>query len=316
MKKLVTIVSVLLLVIGLSQCRKPAFNDFGYKTVVFTTDNGGGEKGSFINAEGIKYQWSSDDKIYVYGSPEKPVEGNTTDFSAGEFCGVLDLVSSDGYYATFKGTKIRLKNEMETFRFVHYGNSVYVNSETGEASVSYTQQYGILEDLSENVVALCDVQINNECVYENCKLKVQFTIAYFSFVNFFSKEENLTEENFVLSGANSKIEVSKEGEISYSEKTTMALNNVVRPATKDGGNGYYVVLLPEQKGGSEDPTPITIRGVGKKTTGSIKIRPNKFYCGDAESGAPYTIAKEKIVADDYSYGNGQAMSFTPDDWIP
>lgn len=314
MKKFVSIVSALLLVIGLSQCRKPALGNFGYKTVTFTTNNGGGEKGSFINAEGIKYQWSSDDKIYVYGSPEKPAEGNTTDFSAGEFCGVLDLVSSDDYYATFKGTKIRLKNEMETFRFVHYGNSVYVNSETGEASVSYTQQYGTLEDLSENVVALCDVQINNECVYENCKLKVQFTIAYFSFVNFFSEKENLTGETFVLSGANSKIEVSKEGEISYSEKTSMTLNDVAGRVAKDGDIGYYLALLPEQKGGSSDNTQVIIRGRGKKAVESLKLTPSLFYCG--VNNTPYTIAKKNIVADDYSYGNGQAMSFTPDDWIP
>lgn len=305
-----------LLVLGLSQCRKPAFNDFGYKTVVFTTDSGGNAKGNFNQADNkIKYEWNHEDKIYVYGSASKPANGNTTDFSNGEFCGVLDFVSSseDGYTATFKSTKIKLKNEMETFRFVHYGSGVTVDATTGSATVSYTPQEGFnLTNLSENVVALCDKQINNECIYENCQLQIQFTIAYFSFVNFFDSKEGLSSETFLLSGEklNSTINVSAKGEISYIDVNPMTLNNV----SKDGG--YYVALLPEEKGGSEDPTPITIRGVGKKTTGSIKIGPNKFYCGDAESGAPYTIAKAKIVADDYSYGNGQAMSFTPDDWIP
>ena len=68
MRKVISIIVALAIAIGFSQCRKrpnmPLWNGgYSTRTIEFTTDFGGGEKGDFVDVAGqvLKYRWDIDD---------------------------------------------------------------------------------------------------------------------------------------------------------------------------------------------------------------------------------------------------------------
>ena len=99
MKKFSLIISALALVLGLAQCaKKPNMPTFGsvehsIKTITFTTNGGGNEKGELVDLTTLlRYKWNIDgnagkiDQLHVY------VQDNVTEFTGGRYLGSIPIV--------------------------------------------------------------------------------------------------------------------------------------------------------------------------------------------------------------------------------
>ncbi|MCQ2309917.1 MAG: hypothetical protein MJZ78_08080 [Bacteroidales bacterium] len=298
MRKTLFLVSAVVLLIGLSQCRKPVLPDYaggGVRTVTFVTD-GGGSKGEFVQDKVndlIKYKWDYSDKMYVYAS-----ETGSFDAGNGKYCGFLIVKDVVGNYtATFNG-KIPMPYTTGKVRFIHYGKDVTVDDETGVASVSFREQNGKLSakaggkasdyTISSKIVAVYDADYNESCLFklkENETMKIQFAIVKMSFSGF-------TGTDIMVSGlpAN-KIEVTAKGEVRYANNGTLSLlKNAI------ASSGYYVVFVNETN-------EVEHRFSGEKETVVWKKRfyDGRYYHG-ATSDAPCVITGEVVIPDNVLAG--------------
>ncbi|MDO5342566.1 MAG: hypothetical protein Q4F69_08955 [Bacteroidia bacterium] len=243
MKKLGLLISVLALVLGLSQCKKPNANYYqggGVFTNEITFTTGGGAKGGFDQvAEVLKYKWNENDVLHVYSG--KKVEGK---FQGSAYLGELPLVDGkDTYDATFRGTVSGTPASGDNMlRFVHYGTGVNktLNGDefTGKVSVDFASQTGVLTDISEKVVAMIEADMVPSGVY-NEDLLTQFAVANLKFVHFPGKD--ITVNGITAN----QINVSETGDVSFAVKDGAKDEPASVLEDAIGADCYYVVFLPE-----------------------------------------------------------------------
>ena len=228
--------------LGLAQCAKrPNMPTLGgvepsTKTITFTT-NGGGDKGNFTQVSDVlNYKWDmNNDVIHVY------IQEGGDAFTGEHYVGVMDMtdLSDDGYTATFSGT---FTDEFPTngwIRFVHYGRSINVNEKGAmEEAVSFSAQDGTLQTISDNVVAICDKKITEDCAYNfNCDLTVQFAVVKFTF-GAFEGEGDVTLYRLAKNG----LKVNTTGAVEYTDGTSSTLEGMDVNKTE-----YYTVLMPKSE---------------------------------------------------------------------
>ncbi|MDO5342169.1 MAG: hypothetical protein Q4F69_06925 [Bacteroidia bacterium] len=282
MKKTLLMISAVVLLLVLSQCRKPVFPDYGggeLKTVTFVTGDGG-SKGEFVydvTLEKLRYKWKNDDMMYVYASDNVSFgDGN------GKYCGCLKIKSIDkDYTATFEG-ELLMPYSKGMVRFIHYGSEVTVDGGTGAASVSFEEQNGVsLSAISSNVIAMYETDYEKSGTYEGGVLTVQFAIANFSFTNF-------TGTDIMVNGLPANgLEVTAEGEIrSVKNGSVSILKNAVSSGKTAGG--YYTVFIPE----TSDVTHC-FYGDAEEARLKTKFLAGKLY--HSASSEPFEISGTNIM---------------------
>ena len=292
MKKLGLLISVLALVLGLSQCKKPNANYYqggGVFTNEITFTTGGGAKGGFDQVtEVLKYKWNENDVLHVYSG--KKVEGK---FQGSAYLGELPLVDGkDTYDATFRGTVSGTPASGDNMlRFVHYGTGVNktLNGDefTGKASVDFASQTGVLTDISEKVVAMIEADMVPSGVYNNNEgLLTQFAVANLKFVHFPGKD--ITVNGITAN----QINVSETGDVSFTVKgdakdePASVLENAI------GADCYYAVLLPETTSANH-----ALISSGKYYNLEKKFEAGVFYSKEQTgepSGEPFECSGEWI----------------------
>ena len=319
MKRLGLFIAMFALAIGFSQCKRPNIPVYGSvkQEITFSTANNSNAKGCFEQAGAVlNYHWTDNDKIYVYASADGIFEeGHST------FCGCLDFEScskeADGSYNGVFSNTVTMPYSFGKVMFVHYGQDVTVNPETGEASVSFAKQNGKLtvtdaehesgeSSVSSKVIASCITDYNEDGIY-NSTLVVEFAIVNLSFDNFTAKDE-VTFTNI----GHTDINVDKYGRITQSGANTSSLENV-------NDNYCVVFVVPVNTetiyrfDGSEETSHITTSEIKKgvfytdKASGSPVLLPIDIVLSDIINGA-FSIADDTKVY--FAKGNLQYQAST------
>ncbi|MDO5342296.1 MAG: hypothetical protein Q4F69_07590 [Bacteroidia bacterium] len=298
----------------LVQCRKPSFTDFdNHGNVDFpdalTVTTGDNSKGEFNTVEKkLKYLWKNNDVLFVY-SGKKAGDGN---FVGSKFLGKLDLIEGkDTYTGTFYGgTKKPVEGDTH-LRFIHFGTSVSTASD-GTASVSFASQTGTLGEISQKVVAVGEMEIKENGIYDGCKLEPQFSVVMLKFMSF-------PGSDITVSGiAANKIEVSNTGDVSFTvnggskDGAAMVLQNAVGTATE-----YYAVFLPETAP-TEHVFSSSVSGTDLSGTKwykmNFKFTANGYYVGSNSGGtcAPFECKgtwKDGVLPGKFSVAEGKQVQF-------
>ncbi|MDO5342137.1 MAG: hypothetical protein Q4F69_06760 [Bacteroidia bacterium] len=300
MKKFSLIISVLALVMGLSQCQKrPNAPVFGAvpstKTITFTTNGGGNAKGNFDQNGGeLNYAWSMGDVLYVY------VQGEGSEFTDGNYLGEMHPVSITGKYsATFQGTFTASYPETGWIRFVHCGTAVNVNVEEGASDVvDFSTQDGSIATVSSKVIAICDQKITDGCTYnfEDCSLAVQFGVVKFSFGKFEGNSDVTLSEV-----AETGLKLNANGTVTYKAGTASTLGNMSANKT-----AYYTVLMPK------DETTYKFTCGGQSATKKAKIEAGVFYSRKYEAGEPVVldVLPEGSLPGEFSVSETEKIRFS------
>ena len=294
MKRILIGVMVFAACVLLVQCRKPVFPNFdGGGNADFpdalTVTTGDNSKGVFNTVDGkLRYKWENGDVLFVYSGK---VEGDN--FVGSKFLGKLDLIEGKNtYIGTFYGGTKKPAEGDTHLRFIHYGTSVTANDD-GTASVSFASQTGTLAEISQKVVAVGEVEINKSGIYNECRLKPQFSVAMLKFTDFPSPDivTGVTVGDITVSGiAANQITVSNTGDVSFTVSSTkdgptMVLDNAVGTATAPVK--YYAVFMPEN-GKREHVFSSSVSGTDLSGTKSFKMSfqftANGYYVGSYTGG--------------------------------
>jgi len=295
MKKFGLIVAAFAVMLGLSQCNKkhdmPVFWENSTKTITLTTSCGGNAKGDFDDEDGkLKYAWNMNhaETVLVY------IQGGGESFTEGKYIGTMNLVSvSDTYSATFQGEIKTLFPSKGWIRFVHCGRNIALTPD-GNATydVDFSTQYGVMETISKNVIAVCDQRITEDCTFNfsGCNLDTQFGVVKFTF-NVFEGIDDVVLHGITHTG----LRVNANGVIEYLGGTTSTLKGM-----DDNMESYCAVLMPK-----DETTYLFTKGykIAYKKTG---IEAGSFY---TEGGDPLTLKMLNAVPGDISVSNNKKVRF-------
>ena len=287
MRKFGLIISALALVLGLAQCaKKPNMPTFGsvehsIKTITFTTNGGGNEKGELVDLTTLlRYKWNIDgnagkiDQLHVY------VQDNVTEFTGGKYLGSIPIVKVNGdYEAVFKGDLVDVPTK-GVLRFVHFGPGVEVG-EGGSASVDFASQDGDLKTISNSVVAVCDIVVDKdpdeEFVFEDYMLDVQFSVIKLKFKDFGDGDVN------VIGGQSTGLSIAETGVITNNNCKSVVLKTPME-------NDFYAVLMPKSE------TEYKFVNAEAMAERPWSVDKNKFYTENA-TGESFVIEKEQDPAE-------------------
>lgn len=304
MRKLLLILSALVLTIGLSQCTKqkpdvPHYSgpmgDIYVQHVVIDASHGNNNSkigGTQEDGE-LELFWNSGDKIYVINQthPEleiKPLELNGDGGgTSGEFEGDIEGVEGDTLTFYYVGTKTALKEDDKKNGAVVYDES------------NFMEQDGSLETILDHLLFMIK-DVNFPLDNNTVNLYIPYSIHKLdlSALGTEAKEGN-------------EVRIKVEGNIVSTVKNVTSESKVM-----------YVGIPTNNVSNTEEPTEVTyvFEGNGKYVEKTWKIKQDVFYTSNSpEAGSPIVIKPQPTISiADFAPGNlyweNNAFYFEENQW--